>query len=248
MLLTDALVLHAFDYRETSRIVRLATREAGVVSAVARGARRPKNRFGSGLDLFTSGVAHLALHPTGDLHTLHAFDAGRPRPGLGDSLARFRAASALGELGLRVGPEDPGGAVFTALGAGLDAIAVAEDVDVAAATLAAAWRLVGAVGVAPTLLQCAACDRPFEADEAVRFAPRAGGALCRPCAALAPGARLLPAAARAALVAWAQGEGVALDEAPTRRAHLRLLREFVEEHLAERTPLRAWRAWETEVG
>ncbi|MFM8780511.1 MAG: DNA repair protein RecO, partial [Gemmatimonadota bacterium] len=54
MLLTDALVLHAFDYRETSRIVRLATRHAGVVSAVARGARRPKSRFGSGLDLFTS--------------------------------------------------------------------------------------------------------------------------------------------------------------------------------------------------
>ena len=104
MLLTDALVLHAFDYRETSRIVRLATRQAGVVSAVARGARRPKSRFGSGLDLFTSGVAHLVLHPTGDLHTLHAFDVGRARPGLGDSLARFRAASALGELGLRVGP------------------------------------------------------------------------------------------------------------------------------------------------
>lgn len=246
MLLTDALVLHAFDYRETSRIVRLATRQAGVVSAVARGARRPKSRFGSGLDLFTSGVAHLVLHPTGDLHTLHAFDVGRARPGLGDSLARFRAASALGELGLRVGPEDPGGAVFSALTEGFDAIATSPDLLVCAETLGAAWRLVAAVGVAPALTHCAACDRALDAAEPARFAPRAGGALCRVCAALAPGARLIPAEARAALTAWSSGEAVRLEESPVRRAHQRLLREFVEEHLADRTPLRAWRAWESE--
>ena len=246
MVTTDALVLHAFDYRETSRIVRLATREAGVVSAVARGARRPKNRFGSGLDLFSSGVAHLALHPTGDLHTLHAFDVGRARPGLGESLVRFRAASALGELGLRVGPEDPGGAVFAALTEGFEAIATAGDPTVCAETLGAAWRLVAAVGVAPTLTHCASCDGALDPLEPARFAPRAGGALCRLCAALAPGARLIPSEARAALVAWASGAAVVLEEGPVRRAHRRLLREFVEEHLADRAPLRAWRAWETE--
>jgi DNA repair protein RecO (recombination protein O) len=38
-LATDAIVLHAFDYRETSRIVRLATRDVGMVSVIARGAR-----------------------------------------------------------------------------------------------------------------------------------------------------------------------------------------------------------------
>ena len=60
LLATEAVVLHAFPYLESSRILRLATRDAGVVSALARGARRPKNRFGA-LDLFTGGTAQLSV-------------------------------------------------------------------------------------------------------------------------------------------------------------------------------------------
>lgn len=46
---TDAVVLHAFDYSETSRIVRLLTRQHGVIGVLARGARRPTSTFGSTL-------------------------------------------------------------------------------------------------------------------------------------------------------------------------------------------------------
>ena len=46
---TDAVVLRAFDYRETSTIATLLTRRDGVVSVLARGARRPKSRFGATL-------------------------------------------------------------------------------------------------------------------------------------------------------------------------------------------------------
>lgn len=244
MIQTEAIVLHGFDYRETSRIVRLATREAGVVSVIARGAKRPKSRFGQGLDLFTSGMAQLSLHPTGDLHTLTAFDATRARPALAASLARFNAAAALGELCMRFGPEDSGGAIHDVLSSGLDAIAVAADADVPERTLGTAWRLVHELGVAPTLDSCASCHRPIADDEAVHFAHRAGGALCRPCAALAPGARHLPAEARLTLLAWARGERTSLDDPPTIRAHQRLLREFLEEHLADGRALRAWASWE----
>ena len=46
---TDAVVLRAFDYGETSQIVTLFTRRDGVIGVVAKGARRPKSRFGSTL-------------------------------------------------------------------------------------------------------------------------------------------------------------------------------------------------------
>ena len=46
---TDAVVLHAFDYGETSRIVRILTRQHGVIGVLARGARRPTSQFGSTL-------------------------------------------------------------------------------------------------------------------------------------------------------------------------------------------------------
>lgn len=244
MIQTEAIVLHGFDYRETSRIVRLATREVGVVSALARGAKRPKSRYGQGLDLFTSGIAHLTIHPTRDLHTLTGFDASRARPQLAASLHRFAASAALAELCLRFGPDDNNGAIHDVLAEGLDAIGEATDAVVVERTLAAGWRLIAELGFAPSLETCAACHRPLDADEDVRFAHRAGGALCRLCAALAPGARALPAAPRHALLTWSRAERMESIEGPTARAHLRLFREFVEEHLADGRPLKAWSTWE----
>lgn len=46
---TDAVVLRAFDYGETSKIATLFTRRSGLVSVLARGVRRPKSRFGATL-------------------------------------------------------------------------------------------------------------------------------------------------------------------------------------------------------
>lgn len=243
MIETAAIVLHAFDYRETSRIVRLATRDVGVVSAIARGARRPKSRYGQGLDLFTDGVAHLMMHASADLHTLTAFDAARARPELAGSLRRFGAAAALAELCLRFGTEATAG-VHDALRDGLDAVGRAGDAAVAEQALAAAWRIVAELGVAPAIDDCALCHRPIAGDEEVRFAHRAGGAVCAGCRALVPGARALPAAARRTLRAWLAGADAAIADLATARAHQRLLREFLEEHLADGKALRAFQAWE----
>src|SRR4029453_2282659 len=94
---TDAVVLHVFDYLETSRILRLATREAGMQSVLARGARRPKSRYGSALDLFASGTAEIYVKPGRELHTLASFDVTRSRGQLATDLERFTAASAIAE-------------------------------------------------------------------------------------------------------------------------------------------------------
>ncbi|NBW65701.1 DNA repair protein RecO [bacterium] len=187
ILATDAIVLHAFDYRETSRIVRLATRDAGVVSAIARGARRPKSKFGSAFDLFTSGVAQLAMHPTGDLHALNAFDTTRTRPQLGASLGRFGAAEALSEVCMRFGQEDDSGRVFEAAERALDKIGQAAPEQVAEAAMAGLWHFVAGLGFAPSLDACASCHAPLDAEAPVTFHHRAGGALCPACARRAAG-------------------------------------------------------------
>lgn len=243
MIETAAIVLHCFDYRETSRIVRLATREVGVVSAIARGARRPKSRFGQGLDLFTSGNAQLVMHPSRDLHTLASFDATRARPLLAGSLRRFGAAAAIGEVCLRFGTEATAG-VHDALEGGFDRLETADDASVAARALAAGWRIVAELGFAPSLDECALCHRPLGDAEEVRFAHRAGGAVCQSCRALVPGARQLPAPARATLRRWLAGEEAGIADRATARAHQRLLREFLEEHLGDGRAFRAFVAWE----
>lgn len=241
---TDALVLHLFDYRETSRIVRLVTREAGVVSVVARGARRPRNRFGAALDLFASGVAHVAMHGAGDLHALHAFDATRSRPELASSLDRFAAAAMLGELCLQFAPGAETGAVYDAAILALDAVGTVPPLDVGTAALRGAWRLVAEFGFTPAVDICAHCHDPIPAGVDATFHHRAGGAMCARCARIARGGRRLPASARATLGDWIAGRPVPALTGPDARAHARVLREFLEEHLGDGKPLRAYLAWE----
>ena len=50
---SDALVLRSVDVFETSRVLTLFTRDLGKVSALAKGARRLKSPFNSGLDLLS---------------------------------------------------------------------------------------------------------------------------------------------------------------------------------------------------
>jgi DNA repair protein RecO (recombination protein O) len=76
------------------------------------------------------------------------------------------------------------------------------------------------------------------------FSHRAGGALCARCGRVAPAGRKLPPDARDALRRFVVGDASApLDDASV-RAHQRLLREFLAEHLTDGRPLRALELWE----
>jgi DNA repair protein RecO (recombination protein O) len=248
LLSTDAIVLHAFDYLESSRVLRLATREAGVRSAIAKGARRSSRRFGGGLDLFSRGFAHIYTKPGRDLDILAGFDDLRPRVELASDLGRFAGASAIAELTLRFSHEaSTDESLFDAVGAAFDMIAEAALEQTRAAVLAGAWRIVAELGFAPTLDECANCHAPLAPDDVVMFSHPAGGALCARCARLARG-RVLPASARGAVRAWLSGERFTLADDAEARAHQRLLREFLGEHLVDGRPLRAFEAWTHDLG
>ena len=54
-ILTAAIVLRVTDYGEADRIVTLLTESHGKVSALARGAKKSRKRFGAALGLFGCG-------------------------------------------------------------------------------------------------------------------------------------------------------------------------------------------------
>jgi DNA repair protein RecO (recombination protein O) len=256
---TDAAVLHAFDYLESSRIVRLVTRDAGVQSALARGARRSRTRYGSALDLFASGTAELIVRPGRELHTLTSFEVLRGRSALAADLARFTGASAVAELVLRLTGEEANPALFDLVLAAFDTLADPSTDAAIEVTLAFAWRVVAELGFAPALDACARCDAAIDDAEAAAFGHRAGGVLCPRCARSESGIRTLPADARRALSGWLGGETARSDPVPLaaaarsvttrrlgdseQRAHQRLLREFLHEHVADGRPLRAFDVW-----
>ena len=244
---TDAIVLHVQDYLESSRIVRLATREHGVQGVLARGARRPRSKFGSSLDLFASGVAQFTLKPGRDLSNLSGFDVTRSRMGIAADLDRFAGASALAELAARFAHADPHDDAFNVLGRSLDEIAEAPAGRSTDSGLAAAWRYVLALGFGPTLDRCCSCGTEVPIDRPAPFSNHGGGVVCEKCRRLVSVGRELPADARAAVSAWlANEEGPMLSDL-AKRAHLRLLREFLHHHIGDGRALRALDGWEARL-
>lgn len=247
LIATEAIVLHVQDYLESSRIIRLATREHGVQSVLARGARRPRSRFGSSLDLFASGIAHFPLRPGRDLSNLAGFDLTRSRMSLAADLDRFAGASALAELALRFAHADPHDDAFAVLGRSLDEIAESAPGESTDQALGAAWRYVAALGFAPALDRCCSCGGAVTLDQAIPFSHRGGGVVCPRCIQSVPIGRDLPIDARQAILGWLANERTALQGDLARRAHLRLLREFLQHHMSDGKTLRALDGWEARL-
>ncbi len=192
---TEAFVLRAHRYGETSVIARLLTRDRGVVGVIAKGARRPRSRVGAALGPFRRlGVTYYDK-PGRDLQTLVDVDLLAEHAGIAGSLERLDAAGVWFRFLRTAVPEGvPAGALY-----GLAAVALARLEATPGARIqrweayhrAAVARL---LGLAPRLDSCAGCGRELPDGGPLYFSVEEGGALCGECGARRPGASSLESA------------------------------------------------------
>ncbi len=252
---TSAVVLRTYPYSETSKIVRLATRDLGVQSAIAKGVLRPKSRFAAGLELLSEGMAQLYHRETRELQTLAAFDLLALRRELAQDVGRFAGATVQAELMLKMAPEAPLPAAYDTLTTGLDALRFAAPDAVDAVALRGLWLLLAALGFAPALGSCVRDGTPVPTlpdGGQVAFSTAEGGVLCARCAPPPPPpppspnqATRLPAQAHRDLVALNDPDAPLPALAPPHAAaHRRLLARFVRHHFGETSTLPALDFWE----
>ncbi len=239
---TSAIVLTTIRYGETSKIARLATRELGVQSAIAKGALRPKSRIGAALHLLSEGQATLHLSRSSDLHLLTQFDPRAVRIGLAERMDRYAIASLMSELMLRFAPAASHPESYDLFRDALAVLEAAPAIAVEPLGLRVLWRLVAALGFAPALLTCARDGAEIPAGAAC-FSPQDGGLLCPRCARDTVGARL-QASDREDLSGFlsAEDELPSLDERHL-AAHRRLIERYIRHHLAEGAALPALSFW-----
>src|SRR6202521_189039 len=187
LLVTEAIVLHAFDCLESSRIIRLLTREGGVQSVLARGARKSRGRYGSALDLFAEGSAQLYVKPNRELHNLASFEISRSRGELAEDIGRFTAASTIAELALRFAGEADNPQLYETVADVLDRIARSLPERTIEDGLAGCWRVVSVLGFTPELSSCALCHTPLRDADETTFSHASGGIVCPACTQLAQG-------------------------------------------------------------
>jgi DNA repair protein RecO (recombination protein O) len=167
-------------YGEADRILDLYTRDAGLVSAIAKGIRRTKSRFGARLEPL-SCVDFVAYHGR-TLDTVTQAEVLRSFHGVREDLARFEAAAGMvGSVRALSGGDEADRRVFNLLYNGLDALE-SRDSGFGAVEAAFGLKLSVLAGYAPQLEECLGCEtRLDDAADPLYFAPNLGGVFCQDC-------------------------------------------------------------------
>jgi DNA repair protein RecO (recombination protein O) len=179
---TEAIVLRSIRYGEADRILHLYTPMHGRLSAIAKGARRTRSRFGARLEPFFH--VRVVLHEgRGDLFTVTSADTLAAHGALRDHACTLdSAARACDAVSRLFETGDPHPEVFRLLANGL-ALLTADSAHAGAAMgLAFRLKLLLAAGIVPQLTACANCGAT---EHLVGFSGAAGGVVCGGCEATA---------------------------------------------------------------
>lgn len=175
---SEAVVLRSLRQGEADRILHLMTPDRGRLSAIAKGVRRSRSRFGGRLEPFAH--VRLVLHEgRSDLLTVTAADTVRPHALLRATAAQLDAASRACDAVSRLfATEEPQPAVFGLLLTELALLEAQPQAAGRANQLAFRLKLLLAAGFAPHLAACAQCG---EREGLSGFSGAAGGVVCGSC-------------------------------------------------------------------
>jgi DNA repair protein RecO (recombination protein O) len=179
---TEGIVLRSLRYGEADRILHLYTPDRGRVSAIAKGVRKTRSRFGGRLEPFFR--LNLVLYEgKSDLLTVTSAETLAGHPRLREDARALDGAARACEAVARVFDDgDPHAGVYHLLANELALL----DGDPSRAgrsnALAFRLKLLLAAGFAPHLASCASCG---EQEHLVGFSGAAGGVVCAACEASA---------------------------------------------------------------
>jgi DNA repair protein RecO (recombination protein O) len=178
---TEAVVLRTIRYGEADRILHLYTRDRGRVSAMAKGVRRTRTRFGGRLEPFFR-LDMVLYEGRSELLTVTSAETVDGFPRLRENAAALDAAARSCDAVARLfETSEPHPAVYHLL---CNELALLDRGGAEAAThanqLAFRLKLLLAAGFAPQLAACASCG---EREHLVAFSGAAGGVVCSACEA-----------------------------------------------------------------
>jgi DNA repair protein RecO (recombination protein O) len=182
---TEAVVLRSLRFGEADRFLHLYTADRGRLGAIAKGARKVRSRFGGRLEPLSH--VELMLHiGSGELATVTGADLINPHAPAREDSYRLAVGLVGAEATLRLFPEqERNERAFLALTRFLQLLDEAGSSgpnrpELDPLGLSFQLKLLWVAGYLPHLESCAECGA---AQALAGFSPRAGGVVCRSCAA-----------------------------------------------------------------
>lgn len=174
----NALVIRAQNYGEADRILTLFSKEKGIISAIAKGARKFKSHQAGATQLFCYGRFNLV--PGKNMYTLRGAVCEESFFSVSASIENLALAQYLCDLAYQAtGPENPDEGVLSLL---LNTLYLLSKGDKSPELVKAVYefKLCARAGFMPNTACCMRCG---ETENLNAFSPAMGGMLCTACSA-----------------------------------------------------------------
>lgn len=178
---TEGLVIRGYRMSESSKVSLIYTRESGKIRVAARGARRPKSKFGASLEPITLGSFVYYRRENRELQTLSEADILYAFPGIKQDYDRIAYASAVCDLLNSMTPDEDRNALLYSVT--VDTLRWLETVPKDAVEVPLWYyelHAAAALGYRPHLSGCVRCSAKVP-EGTVSFSPSLGGTLCGRC-------------------------------------------------------------------
>ncbi|MEG1560756.1 MAG: DNA repair protein RecO [Clostridia bacterium] len=175
-----AIAMGYVNYRENDRILRLFSRERGLINAKARGCRKKMSSLASASEQFVYGEYEIFRNNNKD--TIDSANVSESFYAIREDYEKLLTATKLIKMTMRViNEEEKNERLFTLLYLALCYLTYGdmENADILAVY---ALKLADATGVRPKITECAHCNKSLLSEERLFFSKELGGAICLNCA------------------------------------------------------------------
>ncbi len=178
---TRGIVIRNWRMGETSRFVTVYTKDLGKLKVTAKGARKIKSKYGSGLELMSEIDAVCYIGKNKNIQTLSECNLLELPPKVTTDLERFSLANASLELVDKVTVEgEPNERLYACLRGVLKGMAEVDVSQIEVLFWYFELRVLDALGYRPELISCTSCGSQLKS-EACGFNVALGGGICGAC-------------------------------------------------------------------
>lgn len=169
---TDAIILRSFDLNDADRIIVALTRDHGVIRGVAKGAKRSRSKFGSGLEPFSVIRLDYFRKESAELASINRSEIVRSNFAIAGDIDFLESFSYIAELVTTFSPpDDPNELLYRLVDSCLSAAESphrSPDAFIVIVLYFQTW-VMSISGLLPDLTICGHCGREAPLDESIYF-------------------------------------------------------------------------------
>ena len=171
----EGIVVSTVDYKESSKIINILTKDEGLIGVFAKGSKKLKSRISSTSNILTYGVFHLS-NSFGKIPSLVEVDVIDSFKNIKKDLSKMGYATYLLELSTKVYQHDNSNMIYRLLVSSLKKIN--EGFDYKVISYIVELKLLEYLGIKPVIDRCVTCDNK---NDILTISSYKGGYLCKNC-------------------------------------------------------------------